>query len=336
MSDLEGIREFVAVVDTGSFTGAARALGLSKSVLSARVKELEKRLGVRLLHRTTRTLTLTEAGVSYHGRCKRLLSEAAAAAEALQDITGRPRGRLKISCTADFAVDHLVPLLREFTARHPDVVTDLAVSDEFVDLLKEKIDVAIRYTPLDNPSMVIRRLGKLHGFACASPDYVERHGFVRHPDELAERDCLIFTPYPWGLEWRFVDPSGTRRRVTVRDRAWISNGHVLREATLAGAGISLLATTLCGEAIRCGRLVNVMPGWAPDVDETTERVICAVYPDNKWIPAKVKAFVDFLTERVGNPPYWDIGLPDDFGRPATEEPHTPMQDPSATASARSR
>jgi len=309
--DLTGISEFAAVVEAGNFTAAARRLGLSKSAVSARIIALERRLGARLLHRSTRSITLTEAGQVYHAHCVQLLARASLGEEAVQDCGGGPRGRLRIACTADFAADHIVPMLAEFRVRYADIVPDLVVKDEMSDLTSENIDVAVRFGPLVSPNLVVRRLGPLRGFAVASPGYVERHGVPEAPDDLAARDCLIFSPYPWGAAWPFVHSrSGARRRVRVKDSAWFSNGAVLRSATLTGLGITLLATPLCARHLQDGTLVNVLPDWIPDAQEgeTIERAICVVYPDNKWIPLKVRAFVDYLAERIGDPPYWDRAL----------------------------
>lgn len=311
MVALDGIQEFVAVVEGGSFTGAATRLGLAKSVVSERITGLENRLGIRLLHRSTRSLTVTEAGRVYFESCVRLLATAVQGEEAVQELGRGPRGRLRITCTADFAADHIVPILGDFCARYPGVVPELILKDEFSDLLVEKIDLAVRFGPLTSPNMIVRRLGRLRGFVVAAPAYVERRGPLSGPDDLTAHDCLMFTPYPWGGEWRLINRhTGERRRVKVRERAWIGTGLVLRDSTLAGAGISLLATPLCGAFLRDGRLVDMLPGWEADVHEgaTVERVVCVVYPDNKWIPPKVRAFVDFLVAHVGDPPYWDRGL----------------------------
>lgn len=317
MVDLSGISEFAAVVEAGNFTAAAQRLGLSKSAVSARIIELERRLGARLLHRSTRSITLTEVGHIYHAHCVRLLARANMGEEAVQDFEAGPRGRLRIACTADFAADHIVPMLPEFRGRYADIVPDLVVSDEIADLTPENIDVAIRFGPLVSPNLVVRRLGPLRGFAVAAPAYVERRGMPTNPDDLSRQDCLIFSPYPWGVEWPFLHVrSGERRRVRVKDAAWFDNGSVLRGATLAGLGITLLATPLCAAHLRDGTLVNVLPDWDPDAQEgaTVERAICAVYPDNKWIPLKVRVFVDCLAERIGDPPYWDRGVEPSAGQ----------------------
>lgn len=306
--DLTGIPEFVAVADAGSLTEAAERLQLSKSTISARLIALERRLGARLLVRSTRNVALTEVGRVYHEHCARLLASARLGEEAVQEFGSGPRGRLRIGCTVDFAVDHILPALDDFHGRFPAIVPELVVRDEIIDLVSERIDVAIRFGPLVSPNLVVRRLGRLHGFAVAAPGYLEQRGMPRGPEDLAEQDCLIFSPYPWGTEWRFVHVrSGERRRVRVKDAAWFNNGLVLRAATLAGAGITLLATPLCAASLSDGRLVNPLPDWLPDTQEgaTVDRAICAVYPDNKWIPLKVRAFVDYLAERIGDPPYWD-------------------------------
>lgn len=303
-----GVLEFATVVEERGFSAAARRLGLPKSVVSARVRQLENRLETRLLHRSTRAVALTEAGAAYYERCRDAVAAMRAAEQAVHSAAGAVLGRLRISCTADFAADHIAPLLAPFRAEHPGVVVELAISDSYVNLLGEGVDVAIRYGPLADPNLVFRRLGPQRGFPLASPAYVARRGLPTAPEELAEHDCLIFTPFPWGGEWRFVDAAGERRRVRVRETMWTDNGTALRAATLQGAGVSLMATVLAGAAQREGRLIRVLPDWEPDLSDRPGASIFAVYPDNLWIPPKVRAFVDFLSARIGVPPYWDDGV----------------------------
>jgi DNA-binding transcriptional LysR family regulator len=308
MAALDGVQEFVAVAQTGSFTASAQRSGITKSAVSVRVAALEECLGVRLLQRSTRRMGLTDVGRAYLGQCCRVIDAANDAQAIARSFSDRPQGRLRISCTSDFASDHLAPALEEFITLYPDVTPDILVTDEFIDLLVEDIEVAIRFTPLEDQGMVVRRLGKLWGHAVASADYVARHGTLDSPEELGEHACLIFTPYPWGNQWRFINAGGERRRVQVRDVAWVSQGAALRAAILAGAGITLLATPLSGVYLRSGELVNVLPTWAPDADEATQRAVCAVFPRGRFIPLKVRVFVDFIANRISDPPYWDAEL----------------------------
>ena len=305
---LAGVLEFAAVVQAKSFSAAARRLALPKSVVSARVRKLEDRLEARLLHRSTRSLRLTEAGEAFYQRCGDVLDAVKQAEDAVASLARGAHGRLRVSCTADFAADHIAPLLPALRERHPEVTVDLVIGDTYANLTEEGLDVAIRYGPLQDPNLVFRRLGAQRGFPVAAPEYLARRGAPREPEDLAEHDCLIFTPFPWGDHWRFVDGCGQRKQVRVREAFWTNSGAVLREATLRGAGISLLATVLAGVPLREGRLARVLPDWTPDLSEDPQRSIFAVYPDNLWIPAKVRAFVDFLAERIGDPPYWDEGI----------------------------
>jgi DNA-binding transcriptional LysR family regulator len=305
---LIGVLEFAAVVQEKGFSAAARRLGLSKSVVSARVRQLENRLEARLLHRSTRALRLTEAGVAFYRSCQDILGAVRQAEGAVASLAGAVQGRLRVSCTADFAADHIAPLLAPFREKYPEVDVDLAISDSYVNLLGEGVDVAIRYGPLADPNVVFRRLGPQRGFPVASPDYVRRRGLPMAPEELTAHDCLIFTPFAWGGEWRFVNRAGERRRVKVRETMWTNSGVVLRTAARHGAGISLLATVLAGRELRDGRLVRVLPDWEPDLSDRPGASIFAAYPDNVRVPPKVRAFVDFLSARIGDPPYWDDGV----------------------------
>ena len=306
--DLTGIPEFVAVADAGSLTEAASRLRLAKSTVSARIVSLERRLGARLLIRSTRQVALTEVGRVYHDHCVRLLARARLGEEAVQEFGSEPRGRLRVTCTAGFAANHIVPCLGAFRDTYPEIVPELIIDDRPTDLVAENIDVAIRFGPMVNANMVVRRLSRLRALVVAAPAYIEKHGALSDPRELESRDCLVLTPYGWADRWPLVNrTTGERREIPVRALSWLDSGLVALSATLAGVGISMLVTPLCGPYLRDGALVNILPDWVPDLrdGETSDREVCIVYPDNRMIPLKVRAFVDFLTERIGNPPSWD-------------------------------
>lgn len=301
---LSGLIEFVAVVDEGGFSSAARRLGVSKSVVSQRVGQLEARLGTRLLMRSTRAVSLTEAGETFLGGCREALGSLEQAESAARATSDEPQGCVRLSCTADFAADHVAPLLPLLRHAHPRLEVELRVSDSYVDLVSEGLDLAIRYGPLTTESMVMRRLGPQRGVFVASPSYIERRGMPTDPEDLAEHDCLIFTPFPWGTQWRFVHERRGARDVRVRAALHSNSGLVLRCAAVAGTGVALLATLLASPAILDGSLVTVLPGWQPRVD-ATPRAVFAVYPDNRFVPPKVRVLVDALARRFGDPPHWD-------------------------------
>ncbi|MFT5390232.1 MAG: DNA-binding transcriptional LysR family regulator [Gammaproteobacteria bacterium] len=250
MAALDGVQEFVAVAHTGSFTAGVRRLGTSKSAVSVRIAALEARLGVRSLQRSTRRMGLTGVCRAYFDQCCGVIDATNDAQTIARSFSERPQGRLRISCTSDFASDHLAPALDKFITLYPGVTPDILVTDEFVELLVELLveylEVAIRFTPLEDQGMVVRRLGKLWGHTAASADCITKHGALDSPEELGEHACPIVTLYLWGNQWRnqwrFTNASGERRRVQVRDVAWVSQGAALRAAIVAGAGITLLAT----------------------------------------------------------------------------------------------
>lgn len=305
---LDGIAEFVAVAEAGGFSAAARRSGASKSLLSERVARLELRLGVRLFHRTTRQLALTEAGQVYYEHGRRILGEAAQAADALQALRGEPRGQLRVTASVHFASAHLAPALPLFRARHPHVSVDVIADDNLRDLAAEGVDVAIRFTRLDNPAAVGRRLAPLRYLLCASPAYLERRGVPSHPGELEGHDCLLYRVAPGWNEWAFRDPAGSGEAVRARAAGAFSSdsGMVLRALAVAGAGIAELSTVNAGDELRAGRLVPVLPDWP--LDGLGDRAVWAVYTGNRAIPPKVRAFTDFLAAHIGDPPYWDRDL----------------------------
>lgn len=306
--DLLGIPEFVAAADAGNLTTAAAKLRLAKSTVSARILSLERRLGARLLARSTRQVALTEVGRVYHDHCVRLLARAKMGEEAVQEFGSEPRGRLRVACTAGFAANHIVPGLGAFRDAFPEIVPELIIDDRPADLVAENIDVAIRFGPMVNANMVVRRLSRLRALVVAAPAYIDKHGALSDPRELESRDCVVVTPYGWADRWPLVSRStGERCEIRVRALAWVDSGLVALGATLAGLGISMLVTPLCGPSLRDGQLVDALPGWVPDLrdGESSEREVCIVYPDNRMIPLKVRSFVDFLTDRIGDPPSWD-------------------------------
>jgi DNA-binding transcriptional LysR family regulator len=308
---LDGVAEFVAVADAGGFSAAARRLGAPKASLSEHVARLEARLGARLFHRTTRRLALTEAGRVYLEHGRRMLGEAALAGDQLDALRGEPRGQVRVTTSVLFATAHIAPALPAFWARYPRVGIDVIADDDVRDLAGEAVDVAIRFTRLEaNPSAIGRRLAPLRFVLCAAPSYLERRGVPLHPDDLRGHDCILHrAPAPQARnEWSFQRPDGGNRTLDIRATGPVcaNAGIVLRAMALAGCGIARLATVNAGDDLRAGRLVRVLPDWP--LAGLERRAIWAVYTGNRATPPKVRAFIDFLAERIGDPPYWDRGL----------------------------
>lgn len=284
------MQTFATVVDVGSFVGAADALGRSKAAVSRHVNELESRLGVRLLHRTTRRLSLTPEGEVFLGRCRDLLSSLE---EAEAEITSRSTeaiGLLRVNVPVTFGIRRLAPLWGAFRDRHPQVRLDITLADRVVDLVEEGFDLAVRIGTLSDSSLVARRLAVTRLVICASPKYLETHGTPSHPEELAEHAVIGYSYWSAGDEWRLEGPKGP---VSVRTRACIhsNNGDTCRAAALAGQGVILQPEFVVGDDVKAGRLLELMPEY-----RAGELGVYAVYPSRRHVAPKVQALIAFLTE----------------------------------------
>lgn len=300
MESLSDIAVFVQVVRSGSFTAAADKLGLSKSVVSKYVTRLEDRLGARLLHRTTRRLSLTEVGQAFFGRSQRALDEIEEAEAEVSRLQGEPRGSLRLSSPMSFGILHLAPLLPAFQERYPELTVDMVLDDRKADLVDEGFDLAIRIGELPDSSLVARRLGPCRHVVCGSPEYFARHGVPQSPKELAEHPALTYRYQESPGEWRFVGRDGGYRQVAIDSRLQMNNSLALREAALKGAGVTLTPTFVVGADIQAGRLMAVLTDY-----KALEISIYAVYPQRKHLSPKVRAFVEFLSEEIADPPYWE-------------------------------
>ena len=300
----DNLQAFVRVAETGSFSEAARRLGLSKSMVSRQVSALEADLGVRLLHRTTRSLSPTEAGRAYLERCQRILADLDEANLLVSRLQTVPRGSLRVTAPLSFGIGHLAVALPGFLERYPEIELDMNMTDRHVDLVDEGWDVAVRIGRLADSSLIARRLAPIRRVVCAAPAYLDRCGVPRVPADLAGHDCLSHSAVnPW--EWRFTAPDGQMLPVEIRGRFHADNGDVLRVMALAGQGLAFLPTFFVGDDIRAGRLVPVLEDFVP-----LDVALHAVYPHNRHLSPKVRAFVDYLAETFGPAPYWDQGIGD--------------------------
>lgn len=289
---LHGLAAFLAVAEHQSFTAGAAALGLSRVTVSAQVAELEARLGVRLMHRSTRNLRLTPAGEAFRARLADLpgrLNEAERAARAEQTTLD---GRLRITAPPDMAVRFLVPWLTEFMAKHPSVTIDMDLSNVSRNLIESHYDLAIRGAIEVEPTLISRVLGQSRMILCAHPDYLRRRGIPATPESLAEHDLLHFSALRGGRNWIFLR-GDERLEIPVAPRLELSDGWALRIAALDGAGVVQLPAFVVGHDLREGRLVPVLPDWPGRIAP-----LLAVYPDNRLIATRVRAFVSFLAGKV--------------------------------------
>ncbi len=303
MQNLTDIAVFVQVVDSGSFTAAAERLALTRSVVSKYISRLEDRLKVRLLNRTTRRLSLTEAGQIFYERSQFGLGEIEAAEAEVAKLQATPSGRLKISAPMSFGILHIAPAMAEFQTRHPEVQLDMSLDDRQVDLVEEGFDVAIRIAELPDSSMVATPLAPCHHVVCASSDYVERYGAPRTPDDLRKHNILSYRYQDSPNEWRFLSPDGRYSSVPVTGSIEMNNSLALRQAVLGGAGIMLTPTFIVGEDIAAGRLLRLLPDY-----RAKEVTIYAVYAGRRHLTPKVRAFIDYMKQRLSDPPYWDKNI----------------------------
>ena len=290
---------FARVVATGSLSAAARELSLSPAMISRRLAALESRLGVRLVNRTTRSLHLTDEGASYYESCARVLAEIAQADAAVSAGRQEPQGSLRVALPASFGNQHVAPLIPQFAARYPAVQVVLSLSDRNVNLIEEGFDLAVRIADLEDSSLAARKLAPNRRVVCATPDYLRRHGTPRAPQDLAQHNCLLATDFTGS--WEYKDPAGTPGEVRVTGRYVCDNWEVLREWALAGMGIALKSTWDVRRHLEDGSLVSLLPGYSFHSDVA----IYAVYPHRRHLPAKTRAFIEFLADSFGPEPYWD-------------------------------
>ncbi|MDH3763493.1 MAG: LysR family transcriptional regulator [Gammaproteobacteria bacterium] len=291
---------FVRVVDAGSFTRAAEQLRLSRPVVSKYVSRLEDRLGVRLLNRTTRRLSLTEAGRIFHQRSQRGLQDIEQAEAEVSRLQENPRGVLRLNTPMSFGILHIAPLLPEFQARYPDVSIDMNLDDRQVDVIEEGFDVSLRIAELPDSSLVARRLAPCRHVVVAAPSYLERHGTPRTPEDLRDHNIITFSYQASMADWHFVAPDKRPVSVAVSGALQVNNSLALREALLAGAGIMRTPTFVVGRDIQAGRLVPLLGNY-----QALEISIYLVYPQRRHLSPKVRAFVDFMAEKIAATPYWD-------------------------------
>ncbi|NPD14972.1 LysR family transcriptional regulator [Xinfangfangia sp. D13-10-4-6] len=299
-----GMQVFTRVAALGSLSGAARALGMSQTMATKHMAALEERLGVQLLHRTTRKITLTEAGRRYLESVERILSDLAEADAVASAERVEVTGRLRVNVPVSFGVRELVPRLAGFSRLHPALTIDLGLSDRVVNLVEEGWDVAIRIGHIQDETLIARKLARCRLLVAASPAYLAARGTPRTISDLASHDCLGYTLSTalGPTHWQFGTDGAFSAGVSGRFQA--NNGDALLAAALAGQGLIYQPTFLVGSEIRAGRLVPVCLDHPP----MELAGVFAVYAANRRPPAKVRAFIDFLVSDLGPNPSWDRGL----------------------------
>jgi DNA-binding transcriptional LysR family regulator len=293
MDRVSSMLSFVKVVDTGGFGSAARQLNLSASVVTTRVKSIEERLGVRLLNRTTRSVSLTEAGRAYYDRCVQILSEIENAEEAAQVLQSKPRGILRLNTSP--GIPWLIARsVAEYGARYPDVTVHLAATSRMLDLVEEGYDLAIWYAATADPGLIVRHIANYRMVICASPEYLARHGRPEHPSELVKHNCVTFYDAPTlgrsGREWQFTGPDG-EFSLHMSGNLETNSAIAFRAAALLGQGIIMTPGPMVFNDLKSGTLVSILADFLPK-----QFSIDAYYPHREHLPAKVRTFIDLLAD----------------------------------------
>ncbi|WP_394827848.1 LysR family transcriptional regulator [Pendulispora albinea] len=297
LPDLNQMVIFAAVLDTGSFTAAAKALGIPKSTVSKRVAELEDRLGTRLLNRTTRRVKPTAAGAAYYAQCRKIVGDAQAADRIAAEGSGALRGLVRV--TAPRLLEAIVePVMTRFLAENVHVSLDLLITNRRVDLVEEGVDLAIRPGVLPDSSMIARRLGDVAHCVSAAPDYLARHPPVTKPLDLREHDCISFSSKGGQRTWTF-ERDGEKIAVPVRGRYSVSSAALVRRAAVAGLGVASVPEFIVADDLLAGRLVRILPGWS-----LGRGAVQLVYPGGRHASPSVRALIDRLVSAFADDPPW--------------------------------
>ena len=295
--DVAVLRLFVEVVRQGSFAAVARDRNIDPSSVSRAIAGLEEELGIRLFQRTTRQLSPTEAGMTYFERIEPLVEEIQQATDIATDISGQPKGTLRVTASTSFGLKCIVPLLPEFQRLYPDLTVDLLLTDAVVDLFAERIDMAVRLGLLADSTLIAQQLMRTHYSVCASPGYLNRSPPLQHPTDLTHHNCLLFPLADFRSRWIFKDQKGELSEISISGRTVISSGIALQQCAIAGMGLALLPNWLIDEDLRAGSLINVFPDY--DVTATDfSTAAWLVYPSRAYVPLKVRVFIDFLKNSI--------------------------------------
>jgi DNA-binding transcriptional LysR family regulator len=298
---IDAMTLFTRIVEAGSFSDGAQSMGLSRAVASKAIQALENTLGIRLLNRTTRRLSVTEPGAAFYHRAVRIVADMTEAVEEAAKHHAAPRGTLRVNAPVSLGGRYVAPMLAQYLDRYPEMAVDLTLNDRMVDLVDEGFDVAIRVGRLPDSSLVARRLAPCPILLCASPAYLERHGRPAVPADLAAHSCLAYTYGPTRDDWIFNGPDG-EIRVHVQSRFRVNNGDAIQQAMLQGLGIALQPCFIASGDLRAGRLVELLPDYRlPDL------AVHAVYPAGRHLSAKVRSFVDFMAAHFSPPPWEAAG-----------------------------
>lgn len=307
MDTLNAMKLYCHIVEAGQLNLAAEQLNLSKGSVSKQLTKLEAHLGGRLLNRTTRRLTPTEAGVAFYERAKQILESVDEAECVVTGLTAEPRGTLKINAPMSFGFQYLGKLLANYQKRYPKIKIELTLHDRKIDLVEEGYDLALRIATLKDSSLIVRRLAPCHIVMCASPAYLEKYGEPKTPGDLKKHQCLRYAYSDSVKNWTLENKKGIRKQIPVDGSLFANNGNLICDALINGMGIALLPTFIVGDALRKGEAKIILDDWRPNMQD-----ISLLYPSSRHLSAKVRAFVDLAVEHFqppgGEKNEWDHGL----------------------------
>ncbi len=301
MNQFEDMQTFIRIVEAGSITKAAEQLDTVKSAVSRRLSELEKRLGVSLVTRTTRSQTLTDHGKSYYQQCLRIIDDVAEIEANVSNDNCALAGRIKIAAPLSFGLNHLSNPLREFNERHPDIYFDIDFNDRKIDLVQDGFDLAIRIARLEDSSLMARRLTGVKLFLSASPEYLKQHGTINTPNDLYKgHKKLQYSTQP--ESWQFKASTGERTSVKIPSALTSNNGNFLCQSAVDGKGLIYTPDFICYKAIAAGQLVPLLGDYLSE----SEIPVYAVYPHTRHLSQRVRVLVDYLAQYFGKSPYWQV------------------------------
>ena len=308
MDTLNAMKLYCHIVDAGQLSVAADQLNLSKGAVSKQLAKLETHLGGRLLNRTTRRLTPTEAGIAFYDRAKLILESVNEAECVVTGLTAEPRGTLKINAPMSFGFYYLGELLAKYQSKYPKMKIDLTLHDRQVDLIEEGYDLALRIATLKDSSLIARKLAPCHLVMCASPDYLQKNGAPQKPSDLKKHQCILYAYNDSVRSWSFENKQGKKQQVLVDGSLYANNGNLICDALINGMGIARLPTFIIGDAIRAGKAKIILDDWREKPQD-----ISLLYPSSRHLSAKVRAFVDMAVEHFkpadGEANAWDKELP---------------------------
>jgi len=302
MGQLEDITVFIRVVDAGGISRAAEQLGIAKSAVSRRLVDLETRLGVRLLNRTTRTSSLTEAGRDFYERSIKIVDDIAELNALTKDSNTGLEGTINLAAPLSFGLSHLAPAINDFLSLHPELTININFSDSQINLIEEGLDLAVRIADLKDSSLIARKLSPIRTQLCASPDYLKKHGTPKSVNDLKHHQLLQYNLSSTST-WKLTDKLGEQHFINVKAKIMANNGDFLKDMAIAGHGIIMMPTFISGKAVANGELIPILSDYI-----TPQLNAYAVYPQTRYLSQRTRLLIDFLVERFGENPYWDKNI----------------------------